>query len=120
MYFDDRFIICGMLKFMAVLPLLLLGCSDDVPKPAKTSRVDRQAKAELQLSKTPLPRTYIIQGSQLQVLNVPVADSRGYVEMQRCYVWRDVEFKTASMQCPSESNDAPPPSGGPTEEKPYP
>lgn len=81
---------------------LLSGCADDDINTAaarKAHQDKRQAKAEAALSKTPVPRTYSMQGNQLQVVEVPVADSSGFVDVNRCYVWRDVEFKTASISC---------------------
>ncbi|MES3041787.1 MAG: hypothetical protein V4730_11650 [Pseudomonadota bacterium] len=92
-----------MWKLWLPLALLLVSCADEVPKAVRTTKVDRVAKAEVQLSKTPVPRTYNIQGNQLQVLDVPVADSSGFVESQRCFVYRDAEFKTATMSCPQQA-----------------
>ena len=59
------------------------------------------AHAESQLVKPPVPRTYTIQGNQLQVIEVPVADSSGFVDQQRCFIYRDAEFKTSSISCES-------------------
>lgn len=86
------------LCFTAIV--LLAGCSDTALPVAKTKKVDRKAAAEVALSKTPVPRTYAIQGNQLQVIEIPAADMSGFVEIQRCFVWRDLEFKTASISCP--------------------
>lgn len=38
---------------------------------------------------------------ELVVLDVPSAQRGTLVERQRCYVWRDSEFKTATISCPS-------------------
>lgn len=91
-------------------PLLILlavaGCSNntgEAPATSKASREKRLEKSEVALSKTPVPRTYTIQGNQLQVLNIPVLNDSGFVEMQRCVVWRDAEFKTASISCPQQA-----------------
>lgn len=92
-----------MFKLFLVAALLLAGCADDVPKPVKSSRADRLAKAEALLGKAPVPRTYAIQGHQLLVLDVPVADTFGFVEVQRCLIWRDAEFKMATMSCPQQA-----------------
>lgn len=81
---------------------LLSGCADDDTNAAaarKAMAEKRQAKAEAALSKTPVPRTYPVGQNQLQVIEVPVADGSGFVDVQRCFVWRDQEFKTATMSC---------------------
>lgn len=81
---------------------LLAGCADDEHSTAaarKAYKEKRQAKAESVLSKTPVPRTYNLQGNQLHVVEVPVADSSGFVDVQRCFIWRDQEFKQATMSC---------------------
>lgn len=91
-----------MLKIWLIVAALLAGCADDeIPRAAarKAHTENRQAKAEAALSKTPVPRTYSMQGNQLQVVEVPVADDFGFVEMQRCFIWRDQEFKQATMSC---------------------
>lgn len=93
----------GMLKiWLLAIPALLAGCADDDINTvaARKAHADkRQAKAEATLSKTPVPRTYSLQGNQLQVVEVPVADSSGFVDQQRCFVWRDQEFKSVTMSC---------------------
>lgn len=85
------------------LSIALTACSDD---PAKTAQVGQEkratriAKAEERLSVTPVPRTYTIQGNQLLVVDVPTRTNSGFAESQRCFVWRDQEFKTATISCP--------------------
>ena len=81
---------------------LLSGCADDDINTAaarKAHQDKRQAKADAALSKTPVPRTYSMQGNQLQVVEVPVADKYGYVESKRCFIFRDQEFKQSTMSC---------------------
>lgn len=92
-----------MLKiWLLAIPALLAGCADDDINTvaARKAHADkRQAKAEAALSKTPVPRTYSMQGNQLQVVEVPVADKYGYVESKRCFIFRDQEFKQVAMSC---------------------
>lgn len=82
-----------------LLLLVIVGCSDTpTGKPFKT-RQDRQAAAEAALSKTPVPRSYRFDGNELKIIEVPVKDSSGFVDLTRCYVWRDAEFRTSSLSC---------------------
>lgn len=88
--------------WLIAVAALLAGCADDDINTAAARKAfaeKRQAKADAALSKTPVPRTYNLQGNQLQVIEVPVADSSGFVEMQRCFIWRDQEFKQSTMSC---------------------
>jgi hypothetical protein len=98
----------AMLKFwLLAIPALLAGCADSDRPSAEARKAHtekRQARAEVALSKTPVPRTYPVQGNQMQVIEVPTADKYGYVEMTRCFVWRDAEFKTATMSCPQQTD----------------
>lgn len=80
--------------------LLLAACSPEPPRPA-ADRAARAAQADAALAKTPVPRTYHIDGHELLVIDVPSRDGLR-VETQRCFLWRDAEFKTATMTCPNE------------------
>lgn len=82
-----------------LLLLVVVGCSEaPTGKPFKT-RQDRLAAAEEALSKTPVPRSYRFDGNELKIIEVPVKDSSGFVDLTRCYVWRDAEFRTSSLSC---------------------
>ena len=100
----------------AVLILLLAGCSDDAPVKSGKTRAVRIAEAEAAVSKSPVPRTYQVGEHQLLVIEVPARDSRGFVENQRCFIWRDAEYKSASIQCPADAID-PLPLVGPEDDK---
>lgn len=82
-----------------VICLLLAGCFSEPEKPSAGVRKERQAKAAVTLGKTPVPRTYRYGNGELQVFEVPSADRLGYVEHQRCFVWRDTEFKSSTISC---------------------
>ena len=89
--------------WLVAIPFFLAGCPSNPPvDTAAASRANKErrlAKAETVLSKSPVPRTYTIEGNQLQVVEVPVADTFGFVELRRCFIYRDQEFKQASMSC---------------------
>ena len=83
-------------------PLLMVvfvaGCSDAAPK-LEAKAAERQARAEAALSKAPVPRTYAVGANQLQVIDVPVSDGQKFVDTQRCFIYRDQEFKSSSISC---------------------
>jgi hypothetical protein len=91
-----------MLKIWLMAALLLAGCTDsdiDTAAARKAHTEKRQAKAEAALSKTPVPRTYNMGTDQMKVVELPVADSSGFVDVKRCVVYRDLEFKQVAMSC---------------------
>ena len=80
---------------------VVAGCGDTVAsKPAKTSQ-ERVAASEAVLHQTPAPRTYHVGDGELKVVDVPVSGVTGFVSTQRCFVWRDVELRSAAISCPS-------------------
>jgi hypothetical protein len=82
---------------------LLVGCSQAAPEPHRVSAADRKAYSERAKNLPPDARTYHVGENQLLVVDVPVGGSARHVESQKCFVWRDQEFKSASIQCPPES-----------------
>lgn len=88
-------------RFILIAAALgLVGCNNSVAeKPAKT-RQQRSTETEAQLSKGPTVRVHKIDGGELKVIDTPVSDIPGLVETQRCFVWRDTEFKTSAVSCP--------------------
>jgi hypothetical protein len=81
------------------LVLALAACSDAPAGKVTTKRQDRQAAAEAALAKTPEPRSYRFDGNELKIIDVPVKDASGFLDLARCFVWRDAEFRTASLSC---------------------
>lgn len=80
---------------------MLVSCSEPVDKQSnKDRRTERVRQAEAKLTQPPQVRTHTITNGQLLVLEVPVSDTSGFVEGQRCFVWRDTELRTASISCP--------------------
>jgi hypothetical protein len=82
----------------------LLGCTDDKPKGRLNPDPKRIAVMELQLSQAPKTRSYKVGAHELMVVDLPVQSGRVFVERQRCFVWRDSEFRTASMSCEADSD----------------
>lgn len=81
------------------LVLLLAACgAAEAERPRRTTK-ERQEAAEVLLQRAPVPRTYRYAEGELRVLEVPVKDGSGFVDQQRCMLWRDEVFKTATLSC---------------------
>lgn len=96
-----------MRAIAALLLAALLGGCGDVDQPARKPGISRQQRlerAEDQLSRQPVPRVYRYADGELRVLQVPEADEYGLVAKHPCFLWRDFELKTVTMQCPSDSS----------------
>lgn len=72
-----------------VLTLALIGCTQEQPKPQAKQR--EQATVEPQ-------RTHQVGSNQIIAIQVP---GEAWHETQKCYVFRDLEFKTSSISCPA-------------------
>lgn len=82
--------------------LLLTGCGKAADKaPSKAAQAMRASVAE-QVARGPASQSHRVgKSGELVVLQVPLATANGLlVETQQCFVWRDTEFRTASMSCP--------------------
>lgn len=71
------------------------------PKP-KLSRTERMKRAELASQQPPKVTRHRLENGELLVLDVPVVAAPGYLEGTKCFIWRDTEFRTSSITCPSE------------------
>lgn len=90
----------GMRAALLIVCLVAVGCTGEpVKNPPRKSLADRRADAQAALSKTPTPRTYRIDGNELKVIDIPVLDASGLAEVQRCFVWRDQEYRSSTLSC---------------------
>lgn len=83
---------------LRLLPLVALVACSDAPAPVKAARPDKALAVEAAMSQAPVPRTYRYTDGEMRVFEVPV-DSGGFLDRQRCVVWRDEVYKTASISC---------------------
>lgn len=85
------------------LVLLLAACgAAEAERPRRTTK-ERQEAAEVLLQRAPVPRVYRYAEGELRVLEVPVKDATGgFVDLQRCFLWRDTEFRSATVSCSYE------------------
>lgn len=86
----------GLCLFVVVA---LAGCGEPAPPMSAAKKASRQEKAEAALSANPVPRSYRFDGNELKVIEVPVKDGSGFVDIQRCFVWRDEQFRSATLSC---------------------
>lgn len=85
----------------AVAAVLLVGCGKGPSEAERlATRAARVAKAEAEASKPVAPRVHQVGANELVTVEVPIADQLGFTETQRCFVWRDLEMRTASLSCP--------------------
>jgi hypothetical protein len=73
----------------------ITGCSDPAPT---TKATPQPPKKRLDVAET----THNMARGELVVIEVPVAGVKRITEHQTCFLWRDSEFKTASLQCPND------------------
>jgi hypothetical protein len=73
------------------------------------------AHAARQATVTPVQsRSLVVGAHELVVLDVQAASAAlPLVERQRCYVWRDTEFQTASLACQTGDDASLPPAPPP-------
>jgi len=103
----------ALVSALAVLPLLQACPSQPEKAAARSAEVEalwqsRIYRAELEANKPLEPRKLVAGSNEVLVLDVPTATRIGRVTRQRCYVWRDLMFQTASISCPAgdESSDS--------------
>jgi hypothetical protein len=101
------------MRLLVLLPFLLVACSQeqDVAKSldqkAADRRAERIAKAKDWVAKAPGQRDLAVAGGIITVVEIPVADNKGFTDVQRCFVWRDTQSGTSSMQCVQDENTTP-------------
>lgn len=87
------------IKEYALLALVLtLPACNEKPKSTKSpAEIDGDTQKEY-LAATTKTRAFDVNGNQMLVVSTPIKSYFG-VEYQTCFIWRDKEYKTASMHC---------------------
>lgn len=103
---------------LAVLASLIRGGGVEAQPGAQPSALDRSVAIQAARERVDLPivpRTLAVGANQVQVVDIPsmVSPRMPLVATRRCYVWRDLEFKTASITCPEDSDAGPALAGPP-------
>ena len=77
---------------------------------------DRRAEAVKRAQQPPAQTSHQLRSGELIVLDVPVLLGYGLADVQKCFLFRDAEYKTSSLSCPVEGGGALP-AGGPTDDQ---
>lgn len=79
------------MRYLLILVALLAGCSDKAVKPIKALAISE-----------PAAKSYSLPNGSLTTIQVPVITMGDVRESQTCFLWRDSEYKTATLQCPND------------------
>lgn len=111
-------ILAAVVLGLSVVASLIRGGGAEAQPGALPSALDRSLAiqaARKQIDLPIVPRTLQVGDNQVQVIDIPsmVSPRLSLVEARRCYVWRDLEFRTSSITCPVDGEVEPPPAGPP-------
>lgn len=80
--------------------LLLAGCSQRDPAADRIARSAKRIEKAKSRLESPLEyRAKAVGPHELLIVEVPVMNDTGFVDTQRCFIWRDGQNKTSSMTC---------------------
>lgn len=79
----------------------MVATDSDRSRPQAKS-IDRRAIAKAAVERGPTTKVTRVLAGELIELEIPQADASGLLLVQRCVVWRDSEFRTASLNCATE------------------
>lgn len=86
---------------LIVAALAVAGCNNTVAEKPVKPRQQLVAENGARLNKGPVLRTHKVEGGEFKVVDMPVSGFGGLtVRNQQCIVWRDAEYRTATMSCP--------------------
>lgn len=90
----------------ALLACVVLVACDKKPtaQEARQQRAIQDAQRVAAINKPLAPRVLQAGTHELVVVEVPSATHKTLVSKQLCYVWRDAEFRTASISCPGDGS----------------
>jgi hypothetical protein len=93
------------LTLILLLAAVAAGC-DSAAAPERTPRAEQLQRARERAAMPPSVRAQVLERGEFIIIDAPVRPIGGQVERQTCFVWRDFEFKSASMQCPGDASRA--------------
>lgn len=111
-------VVVAVVLGLAAMASLIRGGGVEAQPGALPSALDRSVAiqaARMQVDLPIVPRTLAVGANQVQVIDIPsmVSPRLSLVATRRCYVWRDLEFKTSSITCPEDGDVAPALAGPP-------
>lgn len=91
---------------LVVVALTVAGCEQGrTPAQVAETEAKRVAADAAFLQKLAEPRVLQAGAHQIVVVEVPQLESGVLRSVQRCFVWRDAEFRTSTMSCPGANSD---------------
>lgn len=89
-----------------MLVLLLVGCSGEVHQDdaRATKRAAQQQAARALADQPPKVKVYRLDAGELTVIDTATVSEGGFPDSQKCFLWRDSEYRTASLQCPAAAS----------------
>jgi hypothetical protein len=88
---------------LIMLLAAVAGCSDAAGDERRTARAEQLKRAQERATLPPAVRAQVLERGEFIIIDTPVRSVGAQVERQTCFVWRDFEYKTASMQCPADA-----------------
>jgi hypothetical protein len=95
----------GMFRWI-LLAALLVGCSQAAPERdvKAEKRAHRLEAARTAAAQLPKRTVYRFDDGELVVLDIATVVDGGFADTQKCFLWRDTQMGTASLQCPASAS----------------
>lgn len=95
------------MRFSIALLILaaLSGCGES-RQPA--SKVSQEQRSKTHADRSREPPGIVVHKTEtgdMVVMTVPTGGTAKLLDVQRCFIWRDLEFKSTAMSCPGEQAD---------------
>lgn len=99
--------------------IVLAACSrSDAAGDVAAKREARARRAQALADQPPKVTRYRMEGGELVVIDIATVAPGGFADSQKCFLWRDSEHHSVSLQCPADTAAAIPPLG-PEPDPPY-
>lgn len=92
-----------MWRLAPLLLVFLYGCNEAPAEPSVSKAAQRRQAAQALADQPPKQTVYHLAHGDLIVLDIATVMPGGNPDSQKCFVWRDTEYKAATLQCPAYS-----------------
>jgi hypothetical protein len=93
-----------MVRVVLLTVALLVGCSQAAERDTRVDRSEaRRTAAKALAAQPPVRQVYRFDNGELVVMDIATVTERGLADSQKCFLWRDQELKSASLQCPADT-----------------